>query len=79
MGVIDSLSMPECLAFIGISLALYTIGLVVYRLYFSPIASFPGPLLARTTFWYEFYHDWVRTGQYWIEIENMHRKYGIYP
>lgn len=55
---------------------LYTSILVVYRLCFSPIASFPGPFLAKVTHWYEFYHNWIRTGMYYEVIEEMHKKYG---
>ena len=61
----------------GLSIVLYTLGLYIYRLYFSPIAAFPGPLLARATFWYEFYYNWVKNGQYYLRIEDMHQKYGI--
>src|SRR6266487_2371566 len=57
---------------------LYVCGLFLYRLYWSPIAAFPGPLLARVTFWYEFYHNWVKSGQYYHQIEKMHQKYGIF-
>ncbi|KAI9673869.1 MAG: hypothetical protein M1817_002075 [Caeruleum heppii] len=48
----------------------------IYRLYFSPVAKFPGPKLAALTLWYEFYHDVVRRGQYIFEVRKMHEKYG---
>lgn len=60
-----------------ISLVIYLIGLGVYRLYFSPIAKFPGPKLAALTLWYEFYHDVVRGGQYVFKIDELHEQYGM--
>ncbi|KAI1498012.1 cytochrome P450 [Biscogniauxia marginata] len=50
--------------------------LVIYRLYLSPLAKFPGPKLAAATSWYEFYYDCWLNGKYIFEIENMHKKYG---
>ncbi|KAK2608849.1 hypothetical protein QQS21_002562 [Conoideocrella luteorostrata] len=61
---------------IAVATAIYFISLVIYRLYLSPLAKFPGPKLAAATSWYEFYHDFWRNGQYIFEIEKMHRKYG---
>lgn len=55
---------------------LYLVGLSVYRLYFSPLAKFPGPKLAGLTKWYEFYYDVVLQGQFTFEIQKMHKKYG---
>ena len=41
------------IAITGIVLFLvHSIGLVIYRLYFSPVSHIPGPFLAKTTFWY---------------------------
>lgn len=61
-------------------LALYLFGyaviLTVYRLWFSPLAAFPGPLLARTSFWYEFYYNWIRLGTYYLKVKEMHDMYG---
>ena len=54
----------------------YTALLIVYRLKFSPIATFPGPLIAAITGWYEFYYDVVRHGQFLYQIERLHDKYG---
>lgn len=48
----------------------------IYRLYFSPIAHFPGRKLAALTFWYEFYFDVVKRGNYVWEIRKMHETYG---
>ncbi|KAK3934316.1 cytochrome p450 [Diplogelasinospora grovesii] len=49
---------------------------IVYRLYFSPLAKFPGPRIAAATSWYEFYYDYWLNGQYIFQIEQMHKKYG---
>lgn len=54
------------------------VGLVIHRLFFSPIARFPGPKLAAVTTWYELYYDVVHKGKYLFEIEKMHNKYGKY-
>lgn len=58
---------------------LYTIGLAVYRVFFSELAEFPGPKIAAATGWYEFYYDCWHNGKYIYEIEKMHRKYGLWP
>ncbi|KAL2868567.1 cytochrome P450 [Aspergillus lucknowensis] len=54
----------------------YCLGICVKRLYFSPIANFPGPKLAAVTFWNEFYYDVIQRGQYFRQIEKMHQQYG---
>ncbi|CAI7646069.1 unnamed protein product [Penicillium glandicola] len=58
------------------SLILYTASLAIYRLYFHPLAGFPGPKIAAVSRWYEFYHDVVKRGNYVYKIEEMHQKYG---
>lgn len=62
-------------AVVGVT-AFYAFSLVVHRLFFSPIARFPGPKLAAITSWYELYYDVVKKGKYLFEIEKMHDKYG---
>ncbi|KAL6704220.1 hypothetical protein ACN47E_008477 [Coniothyrium glycines] len=59
------------------SIAYFT-AVVVYRLYFSPLAGFPGPKLAALTFAYEFYFDFFKDdgGRYWSEINRMHDRWG---
>lgn len=47
------------------------------RLYFCPVAAFPGPRLAALTFWYEFYYDVVCKGRYTWKIQQLHEKYGM--
>lgn len=51
----------------------------VYRLYFSPLAKFPGPKLAALTLWYEFYYDVIKRGRYTWKIAELHERYGLLP
>ena len=58
------------------TLIIYTISLAFYRLFFHPLARFPGPKLAALTRYYEAYYDVVQNGQYTFKIAELHRKYG---
>ncbi|KAJ8130051.1 hypothetical protein O1611_g3581 [Lasiodiplodia mahajangana] len=71
--------MAEYLTLITFSIgvwALYATSLIIYRLYFSPIAQIPGSKLAAATAWYETYFDVVQGGQFVFKIEQWHQKYG---
>ena len=63
----------ECVAVLAF---LYIIYAAIYRLYFHPLARFPGPKLGIITYWYEFYYDIIRRGQYTFKIRELHEKYG---
>ena len=55
----------------------YVVAIITQRLFFSPVSKFPGPKLAAATFWYEFYYDVAKRGQYTWKIRELHQKYGI--
>jgi len=54
----------------------YLVGIALYRLYFSPLAKFPGPKLAALSKWYEAYFEIVRNGQFTFQIDKLHEQYG---
>lgn len=60
------------------ALAVYSLSIIVYRFYLSPVSKFPGPRVAALTFWYEFYYDVVLKGQYTRKIQQLHEQYGMY-
>ncbi|MCJ1368214.1 hypothetical protein MMC16_007355 [Acarospora aff. strigata] len=64
----------------GVALLLWIFYGAVWRLYLSPLSSFPGPKLAVLTLWYEFYYDVLKSGGglYIWKIEELHKIYGIY-
>lgn len=63
-------------AILGLSIAVYVVGTSVYRLYFHPLAGFPGPKLAALTQWYEFYFNVIKPGQFTFHLQDLHDKYG---
>jgi hypothetical protein len=67
------------LTLVAITISTYLILLSIYRLYFHPLAKFPGPKLPALTGWYEFYYECILGGRYFAEILRMHDQYGIYP
>lgn len=64
---------------LAIGYVLYLLGLVVYRLYFHPLARFPGPKYAAISRWHEFYYEVVKQGQFTFKIQDYHQKYGAFP
>ncbi|KAL7276384.1 hypothetical protein RUND412_000621 [Rhizina undulata] len=56
------------------SLGVYLATLVVYRLWFHPLAKHPGPWLAKVTDWYSVWHAYV--GDRHLALYNAHQKYG---
>ena len=58
------------------TLIVYLASLVVYRLFFHPLARFPGPKLAAITRLYEGYYDFYKNGQYTFKIAELHKRYG---
>lgn len=51
--------------------------LIIYRLFLSPLAKFPGPKLAAATSWYEAFFD-LRSKNFPDILSDLHDKYGIY-
>jgi hypothetical protein len=76
MGLLSSLTWTGIAVILFLYLAAYGIALVLYRLYFHPLADFPGSVMARSTFLYEFHHTYFREGSYYLRVKDMHKKYG---
>jgi hypothetical protein len=51
--------------------------LIVYRLYFHPLAHVPGPPLARVTYLFEWYYDILLGGRFRYQLKKLHEKYGL--
>lgn len=67
--------------YLFIAFVSYGIYLCFYRLFFHPLAKFPGPKLAAATYWYECYADLIIgpfPGQGAYHIERLHKRYGEY-
>lgn len=63
------------------SLVVYSVALVIYRLYFHPLASIPGPILAAATGWVEAYYELFHGdgGEFLLKYREWHQKYGGKP
>ena len=54
----------------------YVLCIILYRIWLSPLARFPGPKLAALTGLYEAYYDVFHVGQYYLRITELHERYG---
>ncbi|KIK66849.1 hypothetical protein GYMLUDRAFT_157304 [Collybiopsis luxurians FD-317 M1] len=54
----------------------YLAGKALYRLFFHPLHTYPGPMLAAVTSWHEAYYNLVQGGRLVIELERLHNLYG---
>ncbi|KAK5050762.1 hypothetical protein LTR84_003321 [Exophiala bonariae] len=59
---------------IALATILYIIGVALYRLYFHPLAKYPGPFWAKLTQWPEAQSSW--RGRRHLDLHAMHEKYG---
>jgi hypothetical protein len=78
MAHLSGLTLAEVAVYLATILVVYSTALVTYRLWLSPLSRFPGSPLAKATYLYEFYYDWVKPGQYFRRIHEMHQRYGIF-
>ncbi|KAK0639484.1 cytochrome P450 [Cercophora newfieldiana] len=67
--------LPSLLAGLAAT-ALWTASIVIYRIYFHPLSSIPGPPLAAATRLYAFYYNIIKGGTFYLEIERLHKIYG---
>jgi cytochrome P450 len=61
-------------AVLAVAGGVWVISTVVYRLYFHPLANYPGPLLARVSDVYELYQAY--RGERHLNLWRLHDKYG---
>lgn len=62
--------------FLAISALLVLCLRAVFRLFFHPLSSIPGPKLAAVTGLYDFYYDCILGGKFVFKIEELHKQYG---
>lgn len=71
MSMLTPCVLPSLLLLVSVAVA------AVYRLYWSPLAGYPGPKLAALSNWYEFYYDVILQGQFTVQIQSLHKQYGM--
>jgi hypothetical protein len=57
--------------------ASYLVGTIIYRLYFHPLAKFPGPFWARISMFPAWWHTRKQNRHLWLL--SLQEKYGMYP
>lgn len=73
---VTTLSWLALMPYLVLGLLLHKALIYIYRVYFSPLARFPGPKLAAASSLFEAYYDLVLDGKYPWKIREMHAKYG---
>lgn len=66
----------QLLSILILGFVTYRIGLIIYRLYFHPLAHFPGPKLAAATTLYRAYWQVWQDGEHVAQFTRLHDQYG---
>lgn len=66
--------LETCRTSLALLAGLY-VSMIVYRLLFHPLKSFPGPLAARISSFWVFWENWPRLGLY-IKLRQLHDSHG---
>ena len=53
----------------------HAIWVVFYRLFLHPLADIPGPVLARASYIYSFWHN-LHGGRFYLRVNELHDQYG---
>lgn len=69
-----TVSLTGVLLGLAAAITTYVVSVVIYRLYFHPLAKHPGPFLAKITDAHQLYHAWK--GDRHLEFWRMHETYG---
>jgi len=56
---------------------LWAVSTIVYRRFFHPLASIPGPFLPSVTRFYIWYWNVIKDGHFYRKIEELHSQYGL--
>jgi hypothetical protein len=76
--LLAQLGLTSIIVLVPLTTIIYAVALTIYRLWFCPLAKFPGPKLTAVTGWYETYYQLYKGegGQFIFKIEEWHRQYG---
>lgn len=69
-------SLNKVVACAGILIPSYIAYIVVYRLFFHPLAQIPGPRLAGLTFLYQTYFSFKDGSRFYQQVGLLHKQYG---
>lgn len=69
-------NMSKAVICAGILIPIYITSIVVYRLFFHPLAQIPGPKLASLTFLYQTYYSFKDGSRFYKQVGFLHKKYG---
>lgn len=74
LSLLSNIHLGALIAVLILGLFTYASTLAIYRVYFHPLAKYPGPLLAKVTDLYQTYH--ALKGDRHLEFWRCHEKYG---
>ena len=61
--------------FVACATVCHTIWVVFHRLFLHPLAGVPGPVLARASYIYSFWHN-LHGGRFYLRVNELHDRYG---